>query len=68
MNYGEKLVIFLGSLAVIAIASVISGVFVMLLWNWLMPILFGLVTIDFWEAVGVSLLCGFLFKSTSSSK
>jgi hypothetical protein len=44
--------------------SLITGVFVMLLWNWLMPSVFGLGTITFWQAFGLSLLaklllCGF---------
>ena len=34
---------------------------IMLLWNWLMPSLFGLGTISFWEAVGLKLLSSFLF-------
>ena len=38
----------------------------MLLWNWLIPHIFGLITIDFWEALGLLLLSGFLIKSTSS--
>lgn len=36
---------------------------IMLLWNWLMPSLFGLGTISFWEALGIKLLCSFLFSS-----
>ncbi len=37
------------------------------LWNWLMPDLFGLKTIDVFQAWGLSVLCSFLFKSTSVS-
>jgi len=40
---------------------------VMILWNWLMPDLFGLSAIDFWQAVGLMLLSSFLFKASSSS-
>lgn len=40
---------------------------VMWLWNWLMPKIFGLITINFWEALGLILLCSFLLKSSSSS-
>ena len=36
---------------------------IMLLWNWLMPSLFGLGTISFWKALGIKLLCSFLFGS-----
>lgn len=40
---------------------------VMLLWNELMPEIFGLIEISFWQALGLNLLCGFLFKSSNSS-
>ena len=33
----------------------------MLLWNWLMPMIFGLTTIGFWEALGILLLSKILF-------
>lgn len=50
-----------------AFVIVIAALPVMLLWNWLMPVLFGVVTINFWQALGVSALCGLLFKPFSSS-
>lgn len=34
---------------------------VMLLWNWLMPEIFGLPTVSFWQAAGLLLLCKILF-------
>lgn len=37
------------------------GAVVMVLWNWLMPLLFGLVTINFWQALGMLLLARILF-------
>ena len=42
------------------------GVVVMLLWNWLMPFIFGLVTINIWQAIGLILLSSFLLKSKFS--
>jgi hypothetical protein len=33
----------------------------MLLWNWLMPTLFGLTTITFWQAAGIVLLARLIF-------
>lgn len=36
---------------------------VMLLWNWLMPELFGLPKIPFWKALGLFALCRLLFGS-----
>ena len=37
------------------------GAAVMLLWNWLMPALFGLAVINFWQALGILVLCRILF-------
>ena len=39
---------------------------VMLLWNWLMPDLFGLGKIAFWQAFGLLLLCRLLIKARAS--
>ena len=39
---------------------------IMLLWDWLMPTLFGLGTITWVQAWGLSVLCGLLFKSSNS--
>ena len=38
------------------------------LWNWLMPSIFNLPSIGFWQAWGLMLLCSILFKSTNSGK
>ena len=45
--------------------SLLLALPVMLLWNWLMPEIFGLTTITFWQALGIMLLSGFLFSSKS---
>ena len=39
----------------------------MLLWNWLMPIIFGLCTLTFWQACGLLLLASFLFRTAPSN-
>ncbi len=39
------------------------GYFVMLLWNWIMPDLFGLATISYWKAAGIVLLARLIFGS-----
>ena len=36
------------------------GTAVMLLWNWLAPTIFGLGTINFWQALGLFVLCRIL--------
>jgi len=61
---------------IIAVISVIILAFLldlllawpfMLLWNWLMPMIFGLTTLTFWQSFGLMLLCSFLFKGNSSN-
>jgi len=39
----------------------IGGELVLLLWNWLLPPLFGWHPITFWQAVGILALCRILF-------
>jgi len=45
----------------IALFIFIGGESVMLLWNWLLPPLFGWHQINFWNAVGILALCRILF-------
>jgi len=40
----------------------------MWLWNWLMPTIFGLVKIGFWQALGLNLLAGIFFKHNNGMK
>lgn len=47
----------------VAVASGVIGFSLMWLWNWLMPELFGLTVINFWQAIGLFILCSLLFKS-----
>jgi hypothetical protein len=39
------------------------GLVVMLLWNWLMPEIFGLKQLSYWQAWGLLVLCSILFKN-----
>lgn len=52
--------VIMGALAAAGFAF-IFGYFVMMLWNWLMPELFGLATITFWQAAGIVLLARLIF-------
>jgi hypothetical protein len=52
-------------IGMIAIAIVLLGYPLMLLWNWLVPIIFGLPEITFWQAIGLNLLSTILFKPTT---
>ena len=56
-------------LAIISLVALLLGLPLMLLWNWLMPLLFGLPTLTFWQAVGMNFLASILFgKTTTSTK
>jgi hypothetical protein len=61
----EAITLFLGTIAIII---VLLGYPVMLLWNWLMPELFSLPVITFWQAIGLNILCTILFRPSISIK
>ena len=58
----------IGGVLVAACMGFILGFFVMLLWNWLMPDIFGLTTITFWQAWGLVILTHIFFKSFPHNK
>lgn len=66
-NFLKAVGLLVGALSLIFIFALLSGLPVWLLWNWLCPELFNLPSISFWQAVGLSALCGCLFKSSSNS-
>jgi hypothetical protein len=47
-----------------ALAIPLFGFVVMWLWNWLMPALFGLHAIGFWQALGLVILSKILFSGS----
>jgi len=49
-------------LSAAALLGLALGLPVMWLWNWLMPALFHLPAVGYWQAVGLLLLCHLLFK------
>jgi hypothetical protein len=51
----------------IVVMALLFALPTMLLWNWLMPEIFGLKAITFWQALGLNILSGILFKSSSES-
>lgn len=59
-----------GIIIVLIIAALILGFgyVIMYLWNWLMPAIFGLTTITFWQAIGLGLLSKLLFGGFSGDK
>ena len=62
---------FEGILTVIGLLMLVVmllGLPLQLLWNWLMPSIFGLKYITFWEAVGLNTISSILFKSNINIK
>src|SRR5947208_1380936 len=55
--------IFLGPAALVGIVvfTFVGGEVVRLLWNWLLPPLFGWRDVTFWQALGLLALCRILF-------
>lgn len=51
----------LGGAVLMGIFAFLFGYFVMLLWNWLMPEIFGLGLITYWQAFGIIILAKLLF-------
>lgn len=64
-GFGALAVAFLVMIVLGVALSFILAIPVWLLWNWLMPELFGLTTLTLVQAWGLSLLSSFLFKSTT---
>jgi hypothetical protein len=58
-----KKLVWIAPLAIagILVFVAIGGGIVLLLWNWLLPSLFGLREITLWQAIGILALCRILF-------
>ncbi len=61
VNFLRYLGMGLAGVAAVAGFGFLFGYFVMLLWNWLMPAIFGLGLISFWQSVGLVVLGRILF-------
>lgn len=61
----QNIILVLTALGIIGVAAIIFAYPVMLLWNWLMPEIFGLCTINFWQTFGIIFLSNALFKGSS---
>jgi hypothetical protein len=59
---------FLYFIGIIILIVMLLGLPLQLLWNWLMPSIFDLRYISFWEAVGLNLLAAILFRPTTNIK
>jgi hypothetical protein len=57
----------LGLIALVILLAILMAWPTMLLWNWLMPSIFGVIKITFWQALGINLLTG-IFRSSVNTK
>ncbi len=53
----------IAGIAAAAVIALLFGLLVELLWNWLMPEIFGLPTINYWQAFGLIILAKIFFGS-----
>lgn len=63
----EEIIIIIVSLIIGCIVTFVIAWPFMLLWNWLMPTIFGLCKIGFWQSIGLLILSNIIFKNTSYS-
>ena len=57
---------FIVVIGILLSMSLLLGLPLMILWNWLMPTLFNLPVIGFWQAVGLNIISGILFGKTTN--
>ena len=65
MKTEETITRVLLALGVIALLGILLGLPLQLLWNWLMPTIFNLPKITFWQAMGLNIMASILFKDNS---
>ena len=66
MKSSTELILMIAGILILTV--MLFGYPTMLLWNWLMPTIFNLPTIVFWQACGINLLASILFKPTINIK
>lgn len=60
-------IVIVGVIVIYAVLGLLIAFPVMWLWNWIVPDIFSLHTITYWQAYGLYLLCAILFQSNGSS-
>jgi hypothetical protein len=66
-NITIALTAILGAIGLVGLVMLILGFPAMWLWNWLMPEIFGLKTITFWQAIGLQFLAYIILPSSKST-
>lgn len=60
-SFGRVVGSIIGGVFIAALFALVFGALVMVLWNWLMPAMFGLGVIGYWQGFGLVLLAKLLF-------
>lgn len=63
----DKMLAYLIIIVMFAVVAVVIAIPVWLLWNWLMPTIFGVTKITIIQSWGISWLCSLLFGSSSNN-
>lgn len=63
----ETIFVILGVITLIFILSLVMAIPVMYLWNWLIPDIFSLRELTYWESWGILILTGFLFRNINTN-
>jgi len=58
---------FCAAAGIVFLFAIILALPTMLLWNNLMPDLFNLKEVSFWQALGLNILCSILFNGSNST-
>jgi hypothetical protein len=66
-SLGEKIILGIGFALLALVFIALMGLVTMLLWNWLMPEIFGLKTLNYWQAWGIMILSWILFGGFRSN-
>jgi hypothetical protein len=66
MKNNFEAIMYIIGLAILVV--MLLGMPLQLLWNWLMPSIFNLPYISFWQAVGLNLMATILFRPTVNIK
>lgn len=63
-KYLEQFGAIFVSILITMVSALLTGLLIMWLWNWLMPIIFAIPSITYIQGWGISFLSGMLFRST----
>ena len=63
----QAILLFILTLILSVVLSFIGAIPLYYLWNWLMPELFNLKVITFWQGWGLLMLASILFKSNTTT-